>query len=215
MKNRFFTGVINVSKINFKQVTLALLGVLMLQSCARSKLTPIPPQGTILAFGDSLTAGVGVESPQSYPSVLSELSGRQVINAGVSGEVTAEGLERLPEVLEETNPTVLILLEGGNDILRNQDPEATKQNLAAMIELAQASEVEVVLIGVPAKTLLSNVMPLYKELAKEYQLAFEDDLVASLLRQSEYKSDEVHFNEQGYRVMAESIHELLVDEGAL
>ena len=215
MKSHLLAEMTNFKQVYHKQIALILLGVLMLQSCGQSKLTPIPPQGTILAFGDSLTAGVGVEPPQSYPSVLSELSGRQVINAGVSGEVTAAGLERLPEVLDQTKPTVLILLEGGNDILRNQDLEATKQNLAAMIELAQERDVEVVLVGVPAKSLFSDVMPFYKELAKDYKLAFEDDLVASLLRQSDYKSDEIHLNEQGYRVMAESIHELLVDEGAL
>lgn len=187
----------------------------MLQSCDQPKLTLIPKESPILAFGDSLTAGVGVEKEKSYPSVLSELSGREVINAGISGELTADGLARFPEVIEQTMPAMLILLEGGNDILRNQDMNATKRNLASMIEIARDRGVEVVLIGVPEKNLFSDVAPFYEELAEDYQLVFEDDLIGSLLRKRSYKSDPLHFNQQGYRAMAEAIHDLLVKNGGL
>jgi len=189
--------------------------VVLLQGCGEKKLSPIPASGTILAFGDSLTVGYGVAQQNSYPSVLSELSGRRVINAGVSGEVTAEGLLRLPETLEQTQPDLLILLEGGNDILRNKGQAAAKKNLASMIEVAQSLGVEVVLIGVPVKSLFSDTAPFYRELAEQYQLVFEDELIADLMRNRSYKSDAIHFNQQGYRLMAESIYELLTDNGAL
>jgi len=189
--------------------------VVLLQGCGDQKLAPIPANGIILAFGDSLTVGVGVDRQNSYPSILSKLSGRQVISAGVSAEETTGGLVRLAGVIEEIQPELMILLEGGNDILRNKSAESVKQNLAAMIEVAQRSGVEVVLIGVPAKSLFSDTAPLYRELAEQYQLVFEDELIADLLRDRSYKSDSIHFNEKGYRLMAESIHELLVDHGAL
>jgi lysophospholipase L1-like esterase len=199
----------------YQQIAVSLIVSLLLNGCEQPKLAPLPAEGTILAFGDSLTSGVGADQSSSYPGVLAQLSGLRVINAGISGEVTADGLARLPETIDQTTPDLLILLEGGNDILRNQDLEATKRNLASMIELAQSRGVEVVLIGVPAKSLFSSAASFYAELAEDYQLVFEESLIASLLRKSAYKSDAIHFNQQGYRVMAEAIHELLVVNGAL
>ncbi|SMF52574.1 Lysophospholipase L1 [Alteromonadaceae bacterium Bs31] len=196
-------------------IAILVLALVFLQACGRVGLQPIPTDGVILAFGDSLTVGVGTEKSKSYPSVLASLSGRQVINAGVSGEVSADGVSRLDSILSEKHVDLLILLEGGNDILRNQNPERTKQNLAKMIEIAKAYQVEVVLVGVPEKKLFSGVAPFYKELAEEYKLVFEADLIGDLLRQPKYKSDSIHFNAAGYRVMAEALHELLLERGAL
>ena len=188
---------------------------LFLQACGDTKLTPIPHNATILAFGDSLTYGKGVEEDQSYPSVLADLSNREVINAGISGETTKQGLARLNGVLEESDPHLMILLEGGNDILRNQNLSQTKQNLAAMIEMAQSQGVQVVLIGVPEKKLFSNSAKIFPELAEQYELVFDGELIASLLRSPQYKSDSVHFNALGYEKVAESIYELLLEKEAL
>lgn len=189
--------------------------LIALSGCSPSKLEPIPKNGTILAFGDSLTVGVGVPNVNSYPSVLAGLTGLTVINSGVSGETTDNGLIRLRDVLDNTNPDLLILLEGGNDILRNRNLSETKANLAAMIELAQRQGIPVVLIGVPQKALFSNSAPLYGELADKYQLVFDDSLIADLQRSPSLKSDHIHFNDEGYRKMASDIVELLKDNGAL
>ena len=189
---------------------------LNLCSCSDApSLSYLPENAVILAFGDSLTVGVGAPQANSYPGVLAQLAERNVVNAGVSGEETAQGLNRLTGVLKQLQPDLLLLLEGGNDILRNRDLRQTRQNLATMIELAHSMEVEVVLIGVPEKRLFSNVAPLYEELADQYKVVLIDNLVASLLRKSRYKSDAIHLNEQGYRILAESIYEVLVDRGAL
>ncbi len=194
---------------------IAALVLALLLGCGQPKLTPIPVDGTILAFGDSLTLGIGTTAANSYPAVLTQLSGRRVVNAGVSGEVTSEGLARLSRVLERTDPALMILLEGGNDILRNEPAAGIRRNLSAMIELAESRGVEVVLIGVPERSLFSVVAPFYGELAAEHALVFEDNLIGRLLRSPGYKSDAVHFNADGYRVMAEEIFALLSDHGAL
>ncbi|OEU72651.1 MAG: arylesterase [Desulfuromonadales bacterium C00003068] len=186
-----------------------------LTSCEQRTITRIPNDGVILAFGDSLTVGVGTPPTTDYPTVLAKLSGRMVINSGVSGEVTAQGLFRLPEVIEQTDPQLIILLEGGNDILRNKDHRQIKQNLAAMIEYAQQNHIDVVLVGVPAKNILFSVAPFYNELAEEYSLVYAEDLLSNLLRNPRYKSDAIHLNQQGYGILAESIHELLISRGAL
>ena len=199
----------------FSRHIIAAISLVFLHGCEQPRLTPLPGDGVILAYGDSLTLGVGAPPHSSYPMVLAQLSGRRVVNAGISGEVTAAGLARLTRTLEETDPALLVLLEGGNDILRNESPATIKRNLAAMIETAADRGVEVVLIGVPEKSLFSKSAPLYGELAGQYGLVFEDTLIARLLRTPSYKSDAVHFNQRGYRAMAEAIFELLRENGAL
>jgi lysophospholipase L1-like esterase len=202
-------------KLHWSYIFAILYIVFTLQGCSSTKLTALPQDGVILAFGDSLTYGTGVKQSQSYPAVLEELTGIKVVNSGVSGETTDEGLKRLPGVLDKVSPDLLILIEGGNDILRNSDLAQTKRNLASMIELAQQRGVQVVLLGVPEKSLFSNSADLYSELAKEYQLVFDNSLIAELQRSPPLKSDPVHFNQAGYRKMAESIHALLLENGGL
>ena len=188
----------------------------LLQACSEPpSINFVPHDGAIVAFGDSLTVGVGASEDTNYPAILSEISYRRVVNAGVSGEVTEDGLVRLPAVLEEENPNLVILLEGGNDILRNKNQKQTKDNLASMITLIQSKGADVVLIGVPEKKLFSDVAPFYEELADEYNLVFIDEVLSELLKDNEYKSDPIHLNEIGYRKLAETIHEKLIEVEAL
>ena len=189
--------------------------VLLLCACGDKPLQALTGDDVILAFGDSLTAGMGVAEDKAYPAVLSELTGLAVVNAGISGETTAEGLARLPVALDEANPSLLILFEGGNDILRNQDLKKTKANLSAMIQMAKQQGVQVVLVGVPRKQLFSSTAQIYGELAKEHELMLQGDIVASLLRKPDMKSDSVHFNSKGYRAVAEAIAKMLHEGGAL
>ena len=192
-----------------------VLGVLSLTACNAPKMDPLLEDDVILAFGDSLTAGNGVKKNHSYPAVLAAISGMTVVNSGISGETTDRGLKRLPEELEKHNPALLILLEGGNDILRNHNPASTKQNLRKMIQLAQEQGVQVLLLGVPEKNLFSDSAPFYAELAEEFDLVFDGDTISSIMRSPAKKSDSVHFNEAGYRELAESVFALLSDQGAL
>jgi len=191
------------------------VAVLFISACGDSGLKPLQPGDVIVAFGDSLTAGYGVAQENAYPEVLSELTGFPVVNAGVSGETTEEGLSRLPEVMASENPALLILFEGGNDILRNYDLAKTKRNLEAMIGMAKEQGVQVALVGVPRKQIFSSTAELYSELAEKHELPIQDSIVSSLIRKPAMKSDHVHFNVKGYRALAEAIAEMLKEEGAL
>ena len=84
-----------------------------------------------------------------------------------------------------------------------------------MISIARDQGAEVLLIGVPEKNLFSKVAPLYQELAKENNLVLVDNIVSELLRNSKYKSDPIHLNEAGYKVLAETIYASLLTHGAL
>lgn len=203
---------------NLKHYFLLLIivvGGLLLTACSDPKLKPLTPGATIVAFGDSLTEGVGASEAVSYPSQLAQITGLNVVNAGISGETTDRGLARFEDVLEQHSPELVILLEGGNDILRNHNQIQTKQNLAEMIAIANRRSVQVLLIGVPEKNLFSAVADFYDELAEEHQLAYMRDDLSDLLKTSKYKSDQIHLNAQGYRVLAEKIAETLQAEGAL
>ena len=194
----------------------SLIAALLLAACGQPPaLLPIPPNGTIVAFGDSLTQGVGVQPDDSYPAELARLSGRRVINAGVSGETTAQGRARLPGVLDRHQPKLLILLEGGNDILRNIPAADIRANLDAMIRQARDRGIQVVLVGVPEKNPFSGVAPWYPEIAVQHGLAFEEDTLGSLLKTPSMKSDAIHLNREGYRRLAVALHELLQQQGAL
>jgi len=188
---------------------------LLMSACSKEELTPLNQDDVIVAFGDSLTAGYGVSKDNAYPSRLAELVDYPVINAGVSGETTRQGLQRIDSVLDKHAPSLVILFEGGNDILRNQDLSKTKSNLNQMIEKVKQSGAQVVLVGLPRKSLLSSTAEFYKELSDQHDVPLQSDIVAKLLRQPSMKSDSVHFNAKGYNALAEAIAELLSEAGAL
>jgi acyl-CoA thioesterase-1 len=178
-------------------------------------LSKMPADAVILAFGDSLTHGNGAKPEESYPAVLAELSGRQVINAGNSGEESAAGLARLPALLDLHRPKLMILCHGGNDFLRKKDMGKLETNIRAMISLAKSKDIEVILLGVPKPGLFLSSAEVYEKIADSEGIVFVEDLVADVLGDNSLKSDTVHPNKAGYRIMAENIYETLKEAGAL
>lgn len=191
-------------------ISIALVSFL-LSGCSKPSIPAVTAETIVLAFGDSLTAGYGVSDDESYPTLLQDLLGCEVINAGISGQDTAQGLRRLPEELEEYQPDLVILCMGGNDMLRKYPEAQTQNNLKEMIELIRAAGAEVVLIGVPKPGLLLSVPGFYETIAKEYDLPYDDSLLVHILSKNTLKSDHIHPNEAGYQLMAERIHELIQD----
>jgi len=200
--------------INLKYATLGAIALFISACNSGPSLERLENSATILAFGDSLTYGKGTTNDTAYPAVLEALSGRTVINAGKSGETTAEGVKRLPGLLKKHDPELVILFEGGNDILQNLSKTATKQNLNTMISQSTEYGAQVVLVAVPEKSLFSSAAPWYGELAEEHALVLEDRIVGKLLKKPQMKSDSVHFNAEGYRAVAEAIYELMAENGA-
>lgn len=193
----------------------SLLVCVFISACSPSaKFTPLPKDSVILAFGDSLTAGYGTTPENSYPIVLAQLSGYPVVNAGISGETTQQGLARFSNTLDQIQPKLVILMEGANDILQNKDLGQAKQNLNAMIHEAKSRNIQILLVAVPAKSLSLSGANFYPELATENKLILDDDTLAKLLKSPELKSDFVHFNQQGYHVMAERFYAILKEHGA-
>lgn len=193
----------------FVNLTLFFFLVLFAGCDSGPQITPLDQGGVVLAFGDSLTHGTGVPAGQSYPDVLSHLLGKPVINVGVPGEVSSAGLKRLPKILDEHNPTLVILCHGGNDFLRRLDKEGTIRNLKAMVEMVKARGADVILVGVPKLGFGLDVPKFYTTLAEEQGIPFEGEILVDLLGDNSMKSDEIHPNTTGYRLMAEAIHKVI------
>lgn len=185
--------------------------LLLLLGCDRTPPLPkLAGDAVVLAFGDSLTFGTGASAGESYPEVLQTLLGRRIVNGGVPGEVSAEGLARLPALLDANAPDLVILCHGGNDFLRRHPQGEVAANLRAMIELAQSRGAAVVLVGVPQLGLTVQPPDFYAELAKEFALPYEGEILHDLLTDRELKSDTIHPNAAGYRRMAEALQQLIV-----
>lgn len=194
-----------------------LLIFLLLSACGSKEieLSPVPSDGVILAFGDSLTFGTGAPPGQSYPEVLQALIKRKIVNAGVPGETSEQGLRRLPQVLADNRPRLVILCHGGNDMLRKMDQEATAANLRGMIKMVRDRNAEVVLIAVPRPGLILSPAPFYKKISEEMKVPLENEILKVILGDGGLKADYIHPNAEGYAKFASAIQALLKKHGAL
>lgn len=223
---------------------LSILAALALASCGSPAPQPEPapsetsaaeaapvtgPERRILAFGDSLFAGYNVEDGESYPAQLEEALRAQgidarVANAGVSGDTTAAGLQRLAFTLDaqERAPDLVILELGGNDLLRGLSPEETKANLAAMLEILRERDIPVLLMGMRAPP---NYGPefqqafdaLYPALAEEYGAELVPFFLASIYdRPQLIQPDRIHPTAEGIEALvaatADEVVEALPEE---
>nr|WP_226372679.1 arylesterase [Sphingosinicella flava] len=169
-----------------------------------------PDQKLVLAFGDSLYAGYGVPQSESFPHELEEALNAdgvkaRVYNAGVSGDTTAAGRQRLSFTLDglPRKPDLVILGLGGNDMLRGLDPDQTRQNLIAILEELKRRDIPVMLTGMVAapnlgRDFAGSFNGIYPDLAKAYDAPlypfFLDGVVTdpALMLQ-----DGLHPNERG------------------
>ncbi|MEA2175346.1 MAG: acyl-CoA thioesterase [Blastocatellia bacterium] len=173
----------------------------------------------IVAFGDSLTAGLGLTAAESYPSLLQkrlESDGYQyeVVNAGVSGDTSAGGLRRIDWALDG-DVRFLILELGANDLLRGQPIKEMKKNLDQIIERAQSKGVVVLLAGMYAPTNSGGdyereVQAAFQSLAREREVTlipFFLDRVAGI--ESLNQADGIHPNAEGSKIVTETVYNAL------
>lgn len=169
-----------------------------------------PPRGSaIIAFGDSLTDGTGAGRDVSYPAHLSALIGRPIVNAGVPGETTADGLRRLDRDVLSQDARIVLLCMGGNDMLRKQPMDAQFRNLREMVDRIQATGALVVLLGLDGNPFLfpGDYAERYEELAKETGCVLVPDILDGIVGNRTYALDDnIHPNGEGYRKIAEKVH---------
>ncbi len=171
----------------------------------------LPAGATVLALGDSITHGSGADPAAAYPAQLAALSGWTVVNGGVPGDTAEMALARLPALLSEHPPALVIVSVGGNDFLRRIAPASTSQAIRQMVALSRQAGAQVLLVAVPQPSIgaalgagLSD-HPLYATLATELTLPLHAGGWARVLGDDKLKSDQIHANAAGYRVFAEGL----------
>lgn len=160
---------------------------------------------TILAFGDSLTYGIG-GSGTDYPQRLQNRLGIPIINAGSPGDTTLTGAGRFSRTLSrnKTQPDLIILCLGVNDFYRNVPLPAMRQSLLSILDKAATAEIPVLLVGVngPGQRVAN---PLYAELADRDDVYLDNHSLVKVLNNPSWKTDLVHPNSEGYKVLADSL----------
>ena len=205
-----------ITRRRFVQISALLAAALT--ACSKTAPHAALPEGsTILALGDSLTAGYGADAAAAYPAVLAGLTGWQIINGGVSGNTSAQALARLPALMRRQPQLVLVSI-GGNDFLRKVPEADTRSNIRQIVQQIKAAGVPAVLVAVPYFTtgaLFGRLSehPMYEELAAELNVPLLKGAWAEVLGDKKLKSDQIHANAQGYRVFAEKMWAFLKQQG--
>ena len=202
----------------------SLLAVALAPLTACGRKTPraqaVPAGATVLALGDSLTSGVGASSDTAYPAVLQQLTGWKVVNGGVSGDTSAQALARLPGLLQQHQPALVIVSIGGNDFLRRQTASDTRTRVRQICEQARASGAQVLLVAVPELSLLAAAgrlsdHALYEEIADELRIPLHRKGWSAVLADARLRSDQIHANAAGYAQFAQGLVDTLRDTGLL
>jgi acyl-CoA thioesterase-1 len=174
-------------------------------------------EGTIVAVGDSLTAGLGVDEDQAYPAQLArklKADGYHfnVVNAGVSGETSSGALSRIQWVIDSLAPDIVILESGANDGLRGIDPDLMESNLDQLIAVLKENNIQVLLAGM---RMLPNLGPeyiqafatSYPRLAEKHQVIFMPFFLDGVAGQPALnQADKLHPNAEGYRRIVENLY---------
>lgn len=168
-----------------------------------------PSGSNIIALGDSLTVGYGGTSGKDYVTLLSQKIGRPVLNRGVLGDTTADGLRRLDADVLAHDPQIVIIFLGGNDVLGRASIDQTFANLDAIVRRIQARGAMVVLVEFRPPTMGLEFGRRFKQLARERGCVRVPNVFHGIFTDPRMKSDQIHFNDRGYAVLADRIYEAM------
>jgi lysophospholipase L1-like esterase len=179
-----------------------VLSIVFILVRSDDELTNYPPKNkTIVAYGDSLVFGYGATPGNDFVSLLGQNLNRPVINLGVSGDTTLDGVKRMGEV-KKHNPGTVLLLLGGNDFLRRTDESVTRENLRTLITTFQQDGAVVVLVGVQGGILFDGRDDMYKSLAEEHGALYVPNVLEDIFGNATLMFDGIHPNDAGYREIA-------------
>ena len=194
-----------------KNIFVLVLGlwslVFGLEGCAKREIKNIDSRGeNIICFGDSITFGYGVNPEESYPAALSKMTDMPVINAGIDGDTSVEAIRRIDSDILDREPLLVIIEFGGNDFLRKIPQEVTIKNIREMVAKIQAKGAMVAIVDISTGMLLTQYRaPCYK-LAKESNAIFIPRILSGIITNPQLKSDFIHPNAAGYKIVAEKIY---------
>ena len=199
-------------------VATAAVTLLALAACGGPREAALPAGTPVLVIGDSITAGYGVGEAAAWPAQLAALTHWNIVAAGVSGDRTSGGRARLPALLDEHRPKLVLVELGGNDLLRGVTPAAIAADLEAMIAVAREHDAKVVLMAAPQPSgigLLTSFAPaaLYADVARRAKVPLIEKALPSVLSDPALKLDVLHPTADGHRILAQRARDELVRVG--
>ncbi|PKO51627.1 MAG: arylesterase [Betaproteobacteria bacterium HGW-Betaproteobacteria-2] len=201
---------------------LLLIALLTLAACSSEpQFPPLPKGANVLILGDSLSHGTGAAEGEDYPSLLAANTDWNIINAGVPGDTSAGGLQRLTDLLDRHEVDLLIVELGGNDFIRRVPQQETINNLRTILSEARANGIQPLLLAIPAFSPFGAAVgslsdhELYRQLAKETDTPLVEDIFSDVLAKNALKSDPIHPNAEGYRLVEEGLRKALSKKGFL
>jgi acyl-CoA thioesterase-1 len=199
-------------KNRFLRKFVLLVAAIVLTACStKHKEQALPAGSEVLALGDSLTQGAGVTLEQAWPDLLAHKTGWVVVNGGVNGDTSEEALLRLPGLLDEHNPVLVLVTLGGNDMLRHLPEQQTIANLERIITLIKAHGAKAVLLATPSPSPMRAVFQdlaapdFYRKVAEAQHVPLIEDAIAVVLSDPKLKGDALHPNPEGHARLAEKI----------
>lgn len=168
-----------------------------------------PAGENIICFGDSLTHGTGATQGMDYPSQLSRLIGRPVINAGIPGDTTSTALSRLERDVLDRSPRIVLITLGGNDLKNRQDRDRAFRNLKTIITAIQDRGALVIVGGLDVPVWGRGFQEHYRKVSEQTGAVLVPDVLKGLLGNPEKMSDVIHPNDAGYGIMAGYFHEAM------
>ena len=202
-----------IVKMPFARMARRCAGAALLLCLAVLSLTPGAARAdTILVMGDSLSAAYGIDPQAGWVNLLKQRLGdtHEVVNASISGETTSGGSARLPDILGQYHPDIVLLELGGNDGLRGLSPQQMQVNLAKMIERSQERGAEVLLLGIeippnygPAYT--DAFRAVFTELAQDYEVPLLPFLLEGVDLDGMLQSDGIHPTAEAQPIILENV----------
>ncbi|MDO9150376.1 MAG: GDSL-type esterase/lipase family protein [Methylotenera sp.] len=205
---------------------LSIIVVLFSACDSGHQFTTLPANASVVVLGDSLTYGTGAGDGEDYVSLLTADTGWNIINAGVPGNTSADGLSRLDALLASHDDGIqkidLLIVElGGNDFLKHVPETETVRNLNAILAQSKVRNIQTVLIAIPKFSPIGAAFgnlqdhPLYEKLADETETPLIEGVFSAVLAKNSLKADPIHPNANGYRIVAADLKSALSDFGFL
>ncbi|WP_424244922.1 lysophospholipase L1-like esterase [Elusimicrobium posterum] len=187
-------------------VIIVIAGIFMYNKFSAAEIINVGNGGsTIVCFGDSLTRGHGAPQGSSYPDVLAKMVDRRVVNLGVNGDTAPAGLARI-EQIKEHNPYMVIIEFSGNDFMRQVPFDQTIAATEKMVDYVQKQGAIAVVVETGGNFMLSKYGKEFKRISKEKGAIFVPAIMDDILNNPKLKSDQIHANAEGYKIVAQRVH---------
>lgn len=200
-------------------LTIATVCAALVACTDTPQYDPLPPGTVVLAFGDSVTHGTGARDGEDFPTQLAEITGWEIVNAGIPGDTAKRAVNRIDDALARVRPAIAIIELGGNDFLRRRPQSQVKEDLRTIIAASRAAGAIPVLIAVPGASVFGAATgslsdaPMYAELADEERVLLIEDVFVDVLSDEALRADRIHPNAAGYRAFALGVADALARAG--